>query len=334
MPISITTKVGVKLNLGNPEIKLYEGDKVTGLTYMSGNTVKTIDGAVRVIQAVTKANSTVPTTCPPEPYVHKYVTPNALIIDTSEQYKAVLVPIDITNIIAIGAVNGVGNAATIGDKTYGTLEEAIASAEPGADIVFTQPAVVNQILTVTNSVNLDGNGNAIRYGGDTLANMALITVSGKEDVTIKHMTVETNKLVKHGIQLYSANNAVVEDVLVNGGPYTAILVNSSQNVLIKDCSLTASSEAYCCLEYAIGANVEEIPSITLENVKFDSKLVSIWADSATFEKVRTKLGGADVQNDAVIEAIKNSITNKSGNDITMRIGITADDTVDIIIPKQ
>ena len=334
MPVTTSTKVAVKLSIGNPAIVLHEGDKVSKFSYMSSGVMKTIDGRVRVIRATTKANTTVPSTCPPEPYVHKYVTVNSLVIDTSEQYHAILVPVDIANIVAIGAVNDEGNAAVVDGKTYGTVAEAITAAEAGAEITFTQPIIVDAILTVDNSVVLNGNGNAIEFTGDTLANMALVTVVGKEDVTIENMTIETNKMVKHGIQLYNSNNAVVENVIVNVGPYTAILLNSSQNVLIKDCTLTAAPEAYCCMEYAIGEHVEEIPSVTLENVSFDPNLVPIWADSATFEKVRTKLGGAEVENAQVIQAMVDAIVNKTGAPIAFHIGITADDTTIVEIPVQ
>ena len=155
-------KLGVKLNIGDPNIVIFEDDVLTGLVYRSGNEIKTIDGTVRVIHATTKANSASPDECPPEPYVHRYITPTAFVIDSSEQYDAELTKINISSIISIGQVNGVGDFAKVGDTTYDNVNAAVADAADGATVLLTQDAVLTTPLA-PNAITLDGNEKTLMF---------------------------------------------------------------------------------------------------------------------------------------------------------------------------
>lgn len=333
MPITATAKLGVKVNLGEPDIILYEGDVVRGLVYKAGTETRTIDGTVRVVHATTKAVTTAPDDCPPEPYLHRYITVTSLVIDSSAQYDAELTRINVENIIAIGSVNGKSNAAIVNDVPYGTIEEALAAAN-GEEVVLTQPVAVEKILQVNTPCNLNGNGESIIFAGNKLADKALVTVAEQENVTIKNMDVVTNKLVKHGIQLYNVKGATIENVEVDGGPYTAILVNGSTDVVIKDSVLHVATDSYCNIEYAMGASVTTIPSMTINNVTFDETAPAIWIDHATFERIRLNIGGTTIPDNDVIEMITKSIVNKNDRDIDVLIGITADQNITLTIPVQ
>lgn len=102
-----TAMIGVNLKFRNgTEVNLYEGDKITGLTFELNNLSRTIDGTLRVINVNTRANTKRPAGCPPESYINKIAQVSELIVDISEQYDAELVRIDPDSILEIGTVNG------------------------------------------------------------------------------------------------------------------------------------------------------------------------------------------------------------------------------------
>lgn len=328
-------KLGVKLNIGDPNIVIFEDDVLTGLVYRSGNEIKTIDGTVRVIHATTKANSASPDECPPEPYVHRYITPTAFVIDSSEQYDAELTKINISSIISIGQVNGVGDFAKVGDTTYDNVNAAVADAADGATVLLTQDAVLTTPLA-PNAITLDGNEKTLMFQTESAglaADPALVLVNNKTKMTIKNLGLDTRNCIKHAIQLYLGDGAVIENCDIVGGPYTGILVNGATNVLIKDTEIEVSDDAYACIEYCMGTNVTTVPTMTLDNVTFknDNGAYAIWADAATFERVRAVLGEG-TSDDGVLEYIKSCITNKCSTTIKMYVGVSEGKLRTVSIP--
>ena len=98
-------KIGVRLTMDTGTVTLFEGDIVSDLVYMKSGVEKVISGSVRVINASTSSNSTATETCVAEPYVHRYITPVSIVIDSSEQYEAEMVTVNILDIISIGMIN-------------------------------------------------------------------------------------------------------------------------------------------------------------------------------------------------------------------------------------
>lgn len=328
-------KLGCKLNIGDPSIVVFEGDVVKGLAYRSGTEIKTIDGTIRVIHATTKANSASPAECPPEPYVQRYITPVAFVIDSSEQYDAELNRINISDIISIAEVNGTGNSATVDGQTYGSVGEAVTAAADGATVVVTQDALVDGGLDI-NGITLDGNGKTLMFkneDGSVASDPALILAANKTGVVIKNLGVNTMDLIRHAIQLYLGDGAVIDGVEINAGPYTGILVNGSTNVTVKNTKITLRKSAYTNIEFAMGSAVTTVPSITIENVTFDDSKPYIWADAATFNRVRAFLGEG-TSDDGVLEYIKSCITNKNAKSIRMYVGMPDGTTKTIIIPVE
>lgn len=98
-------KIGVRLTMDTGTVTLFEGDIVSDLVYMKSGVKKVINGSVRVINASTSSNNTSIESCPPEPYVHRYISPVSIVIDSSEQYEAEMVTVNILDIISIGTIN-------------------------------------------------------------------------------------------------------------------------------------------------------------------------------------------------------------------------------------
>ena len=141
MATTAISKIGVVLTIGGKNVVLFEDDTVTGLQFqVQGGKLQTLDGKVRVIVATTKANTETPDVCPPEPYVHRYVIPTAIVLDYSDEHDAKLIRIDVNNILAIDKVNGTFATPEydLNGKPYFTIEEAMAAAQPGDMVMVTR----------------------------------------------------------------------------------------------------------------------------------------------------------------------------------------------------
>ena len=102
---------------------------------------------------------------------------------------------------------------------------------------------------------------------------------------------------------------------------------------IPDTEIEVSDDAYACIEYCMGTNVTTVPTMTLDNVTFknDNGAYAIWADAATFERVRAVLGEG-TSDDGVLEYIKSCITNKCSTTIKMYVGVSEGKLRTVSIP--
>lgn len=181
---------------------------------------------------------------------------------------------DATTITGVATVNG---------QSYDTLEAAIAAASAGQTVTLEQDVELAAPIDLPAGVTLDGGGHALTCTAE-VANGALVSVTN-DDVTVKNLTVNTEGLVKHGIQFYCVTGGVVESCTVNGGRYTSICVNGSE-VTIRDTTLNPDASAYASVEYGMGSGVTKVPSVTLENVTSKSSTAPlVYADSSTMERV-------------------------------------------------
>ena len=181
---------------------------------------------------------------------------------------------DATTTTGVAAVNG---------QSYDTLEAAIAAASAGQTVTLEQDVELAAPIDLPAGVTLDGGGHSLTCTAE-VANGALVSVTN-DDVTVKNLTVNTEGLVKHGIQFYCVTGGVVESCTVNGGRYTSICVNGSE-VTIRDTTLNPDASAYASVEYGMGSGVTKVPSVTLENVTSKSSTAPlVYADSSTMERV-------------------------------------------------
>lgn len=190
MPATVAAVIGAKLKLPNgKEVTLHEGDVVRDLIYKSGTEDKSISGTVRVINATTKNYTSGTSSCPPEPYVHKYVTIGSLIIDSSAQYDAELTKVSISNIVDIGGVTENGGAITVGvGEQYKPLADVIASAPEGA-VINLKGGEYEAPLALNKSITIVGDGTAVLTGPLTInAAPAVARVAGeKAEPVVVHL---------------------------------------------------------------------------------------------------------------------------------------------------
>ena len=220
---------------------------------------------------------------------------------------------------AVAEINGVG---------YTSLDAALAAAKDGDTIKLLKDLESSAAITIPAGVTLDGDGKTLTYIGgnvETPSNGAFLTAGG-ENVTIQNLTVETNNQIKHGVQFYSVKSGKLSGVTVNGGTYTSVIVNNSQNIILENCVL--NSNGYTNIEYAVGSNIADmvIPSLTVDNVTFkpageNGKPFMIWADKDTVGRIVTVLGGQTTEADAVAK-IKENVTNKNPGDVVISVGLS------------
>ena len=171
--------IGAELVLGSDAtVTVFEGDIIENMVYKSGNTTKTISGAIRVINATTKTCSTVPKSCPPEPYVHKYITIQSLTIDSSEVFDAEMNQISVADIINIGSINGNKLAIQVDGQIYSDVAEALANLSDGSVITLMED--INKVLEIPAGISCQINA----LEGITVYGGISIPATGAHDVTI------------------------------------------------------------------------------------------------------------------------------------------------------
>lgn len=150
------------------------------------------------------------------------------------------------------ADEAVVNVAKIGDIEYGTLEEAIEAAADGSEIELIADIETNNpnkkrnndgVFAIGKNITINGNSHTVKAvvsedaAGDTTVDWpqqddkawnvaSMFNVVNGATVTFKDLTIDSNSLAKHGINIYGATVAV-SDVTINNGKGYAIVCNSS-----------------------------------------------------------------------------------------------------------
>ena len=193
---------------------------------------------------------------------------------------------------AVAEINGVG---------YTSLTAALAAAKDGDTIKLLKDLESTDAITIPAGVTIDGKGNSITCTGK-IANGAFITAGNS--VTLQNLTINTNRNVKHGVQFYCVTDGKLDNVTVNGGSYTSVIVNGS-TVEISDSVMNPDAGAYANIEFAMGQNVTSIPELTLSNVTGATDKPLVYADKDTADR----LNAADdkIASDATQQAIADAI---------------------------
>ncbi len=165
--------------------------------------------------------------------------------------------------------------ATIGEKNFTTLEDAIIAANAGDTIVLLDD--VTEDVTINKSITLDGADK--KYTGK-------INVSGKVNVTIQNVNFVEGEILHTG---NAYGNLIVKDCSFADGGY-AVTTASIESVTIEDCSVTNQS-----LLYAKKSTSE----ITVKNVNISGgNYVAhiVYGNTAYFENVTaTAMTGYGIQ---------------------------------------
>ena len=157
------------VELSKRTVELREGDVLTNLTYTDANGQRITDsGAVRVIDCETIANNSIPESCPPASYLHKFVKVTGIVLDTSDTFEADVRRIPIERIINIEAINGEYDAETIVDNAIETCTDSVVEvSNNNYNIVtnngkITDRGMIESIFGISNFVSL-----TVAVEGDT-----------------------------------------------------------------------------------------------------------------------------------------------------------------------
>lgn len=226
MATTAIAKIGATLRTSDgKEFTVYENDLIQDLTYTNGNTTATLSGRVRVIAASTTAQNTGPTDCPPEPYVHRYISPTMLVIDSSDENYAILTRVNIANIVSIGSVTTAAEAAEEGQivigpgSQYQTLDAVIAAAEEGA-VIKLKAGTYAAPITVTKSISIISEDGAVLTGAirvDGAQNPDTATEDGAEEkapvtVTLRGLTLTGDALIDiDNVDAFTMENCTFEN---------------------------------------------------------------------------------------------------------------------------
>ena len=208
MNVIAIAKLGTNIRLQDGRnFTVFEGDIINDLTFQSGTTTKTISGAVRVICANTRSQSSGPDECPPEPYAHKSITVTSLIIDSSDENCAILDQVNISDILDIGNVRTAKEIAEdgmivtgVGDQ-YRPLTDVLNEAPAGSVIklvagTYDTELVLDKDITIVSDgnvtmanhielkVNADGIAPKVVLENLVLSDSAVITSAGTAELTL------------------------------------------------------------------------------------------------------------------------------------------------------
>ena len=215
MAINPIARVSVDMIMDNGAmINLAEGDIVRGLKYRSSGKTLKVDGAVRVINAVTKVKNSNVVNCIHEPYLHDYITVQSIVLDSSNEFDAELNTIQISSIISIESVEKDAGVISVGTGSqYKALEQVIAEAPAGSTIKlisgkYDAPMTLDKDIKIIGdgTVELTGAitvGNAtsedapkIHIEGVSLSGDAVININEVSEFTLKGCTIKSFDLTK------------------------------------------------------------------------------------------------------------------------------------------
>lgn len=199
------------------------------------------------------------------------------------------------------------------------LKSALAGASEGTTIKLGADIDCSSTVTIPAGVTLDGGGHTLRYSGDPVTEGPGATfLTASSGSKIQNITIDTDGNLNHAIQFYDADGGTVENATINGGAYTSILVNGSQDIAINNCTLNPDEKAYANVEYSLGNDeLTKIPSIEVSNINgYDTSKPLIYMDQPTIDRVK-KLAEKDPQsgissdassNEDVLKYIQSKIT--------------------------
>ena len=239
-------------------------------------------------------------------------------------------------------VSKLGEATITTDEVttvYEKVEDAISQAKEGETVTLTKDVAVEDTITIGKGVTLDGNGKTITYAGAQKTenpSVLILANSGADNVTVKNVTLDTKSNLKHGVEFFAADNGKLSGVTVNGGSGTSVQVNGSTGFKIENCALNPGDGAYANIEYCLSESAQNAggttPSMTIENVTFDSASLAVWADATTVEKIKEELKKAGVKNPTdkdVTDVINENVTTENSDSVTIAVGL-GDGTTDTI----
>ncbi|MEE0510706.1 MAG: hypothetical protein UDG94_05705, partial [Peptococcaceae bacterium] len=205
-----------------------------------------------------------------------------------------------------------------------SFADAVTKAQSGDVITLAKDLESTTPISLPAGVTLDGNGHSLSYTGAETSAFLDVTTK-KDNVTIKNVTINAGDAT-HAVQFYCNDGGTLENVTINGGNGTAVMVNGATDVSLIDSDLNPAEGAYANIEYGMGSGVEQIPSMSIDNVSFDGTKLYVWADAATTGRVETAMGG-EKSNDEILAEILDNITytNDNGGRLEISVGFDGEE---------
>lgn len=201
--------------------------------------------------------------------------------------------------------SNIGDAvAMIGATPYNTFDAAIDDAKPGQTIRLMKNVEVDDAVTIPAGVTLDGGKNTTITLTKNLDNGAFITAGG-DNVTIRNITINTNRNAKHGVQFYCVKGGEMDNVTVNGGYYTSVIVNGAEATIKNSILNLDEGQGYTNIEFAVGDGVTTVPKVTIENVTTTSNKPVVYMDNKTFGRIQDLPGNSNITRDDLNEQYVN-----------------------------
>lgn len=151
--------------------------------------------------------------------------------------------------------NGTFEAAVafIDNVPYYSLEAAIDAAVDGDVVVLKEDIEVDVsdvqekggAITIDKKITLDGNDNTIKAvwedKGDANAKNATLLLL-LESVEVKNLTVDGNKVIRHGVQAYGENaDVTLNTVAIQNNDWYGLLVNNGASVTAEELNTTGNA---------------------------------------------------------------------------------------------
>ena len=218
------------------------------------------------------------------------------------------------NVEAYITSDGVTTVAT-------SFADVLSSANSDDVITLAKDLKSTTPISLPADVTLDGNGHTLTYtGAETSAFLDVTT--NKDNVTIKNVTINAGNAT-HAVQFYCNDGGTLENVTINGGNGTAVMVNGATDVSLIDSDLNPAEGAYANIEYGMGRDVTTIPSMSIDNVSFDSVKPYVWADKDTTSRMKDELGNSLTNEELLAEVLDNiTYTNDNGGRLEITVGFT------------
>ena len=236
----------------------------------------------------------------------------------------------------IGTMQDKNNAPIVavieGGDGYTSLTAAIEAAQNGETVKLLQNVDISGgegnttgILTITENITLDGDNHTIKAVEAVTKDSSMINIQGGANVTIKDLTIDSNDLAKHGLNINSAQNenttVTVSNVTIKNGTGYGVVCNSS--TLTAD-GLNTEGNAWGGVN--VDAKVEGKGSTFTMNSGTIGEKASVVIENAEEEEITATITGGTFQN-VVLQNVENNvdltITGGNFNDVKE---VTKDDT--------
>lgn len=169
-------------------------------------------------------------------------------------------------------------ASGSGYTCYDTVHAAINAATNGDTISIRSNVDITSQITINKEITLEGNGFTIfsKFAYTTNSNNSAIGIQAN-NVTIRNLTIDgTDGTNLHGINIYTVNNILLDNVTSLNNDKSGVVVNGS---IVTARDITTSGNLWHGINVDQGSGVTSEARLIIEEVSNHSDAVHIFIDS-------------------------------------------------------